>query len=128
MVLGYRLQLLGCRSEFNGCTGQTRRRNRALAQQRRCMRERECKNATADAKLVCYSLHRTKSTSRISRIPRPRWATLCQLDLGSHGYVHNTYSERRQRLDDLARRRRPAAEVDDAVTFSEGDGHRGAGF
>ena len=37
-------------------------------------------------------------------------------------------SERRQRLDDLARRRGPPAEVDDSITFSEGDGHRGAGF
>ena len=54
--------------------------------------------------------------------------TLCQLDLGSQGYVHNTYSERRQRLDDLARRRGPAAEVDDPISNSEGDGHRGAGF
>ena len=39
-----------------------------------------------------------------------------------------THLERGQRLDDLARRRGPAAEVHDSITFSEGDGYRGAGF
>ena len=79
----------------------------------------------ADAILVCYPLHRTKSRleSAGSRVERIR-----ELDLGGQAYVHNTYSERRQRRHHLARRRRPAAEVDDPVTFSEGDGHGRAGL
>ena len=86
------------------------------------------KGAGADAILVCYPLHRTKSSPRISRIPHPRRAKLRELDLGGQAYVHNTYSERRQRLDDLARRRRPPTKVDDPISNSEGDGHRGAGL
>ena len=39
-----------------------------------------------------------------------------------------THLERGQRLDDLARRRRPAAEVDDPIPFSEGDGHGRTGL
>ena len=83
------------------------------------------KGAGADAILVCYPLHRTKSRleSAGSRVERIR-----ELDLGGQAYVHNTYSERRQRLDDLARRRRPPTKVDDPISNSEGDGHRGAGL
>ena len=82
----------------------------------------------ADAKLVCYPLHHQIYVSESAGSRVERWEKLRELDLGGHAYVHNTYSERRHRLDDLARRGRSPAKVDDAITNSEGDGHRGAGL